>query len=257
MRRRLVGGLVALLATAMVLSSCGSGGTVTQEKDFANFTRLDIENAFNTEITQGSSFAVSVTISKDLIDYLSVTQEGDLLTIKLVPHHTFTDFTKRLVARATVTMPALTEVTLSGSSQATISGFKSSNKLAVTVSGASSVDLNKIETGTARFDVSGASRVTGELTATQSEFVVTGASRLELTGTSDSERLDASGASNVVLSFFIVSSADATVTGASQAVIDAHVKLDATISGASRLTFRDNPTIGRLDVTGASTIKHQ
>lgn len=258
MKRRLVGGLVGLLAAAMVLSSCGSGSTVTQKKDFANFARVDIENAFIVEITQGSSFTTSITVSKDLVDYLAVAQEGDLLSIKLVPHHPFTDFTlKRLTARAKVTMPALTEVKLSGSSRATISGFKSANKLALVVSGASSASLDKIETGTARFEISGASKVTGDLKATQAEFVVSGASRLELTGSAESERLDASGASNLTLSFFTVTNADATVTGASQAVIDARTKLDVTLSGASRLTFRSNPSIGRLDVSGASTIKHQ
>jgi len=258
MKMRLIVGLVGLLAAAMAVPGCSGGSTVTRKLEFANYTRIDVENAFVVEVIQGSSFAASVTVSKDLVDYLAVAQVGDLLSIKLVPHHPFTDFTlKRLTARAKVTLPALSEVTLSGSSRATISGFKSANKFGLLVSGASSVDLDKIETGTARFDISGASKVTGDLKATQAEFVVSGASRLEITGSADTVRFDASGASNLNLSYFTVQSADATVTGASQAIIDARVKLDLTLSGASRLTFRSNPTMGRLDVSGASTLKHQ
>ncbi len=258
MKRQLVVGLVAILAAAMVVSGCSGGSTVTQKKDFANFTSIEAENAFNVEITQGTTFTTSVTVSKDLVDYLAVSLEGDVLHIKLSPHHPFTDFTlKRLTAKATVTMPAISGLSLSGASSGSLSGFKSAGSFKLTVSGASSLKMEKMETGAAQFDISGASRVNGDLKATETTLVLTGASHVDLTGSAESVRFDASGASYLGMSFFVVTNADATVSGASQATIDARAKLDVTLSGASRLSFRSNPTIGRLDVSGASTLKHQ
>jgi hypothetical protein len=226
--------------------------------DFANFTRVEAENAFDVEITQGTTFTTSITVSKDLVDYLAVSVEGDVLRINLNPHHPFTDFTlKRLTAKAKVTMPAISGLSLSGASSGSLSGFKSTGDFKVTVSGASSLKIDKMETGPAQFDVSGASRVDGDLKATEATLVLTGASHVELTGSAETVRFDASGASYLGMSGFVVTNADATVTGASQATIDARGKLDVTLSGASRLTFRSNPTTGRLDVSGASTLKHQ
>ena len=258
MKRQLIVGLVAVMAVAMVVPGCSGGSTVTQEMDFANFTRVEVENAFEVEIAQGATFATSITVSKDLVDYLAVSVEGDVLHVKLNPHHPFTDFTlKRLTAKAKVTMPAISGLSLSGASSGSLSGFKSTGSFNLVVSGASSLKMDEMETGPVRMNVDGASRVNGDLKATEATLVLTGASHVELTGSAESLRFDVSGASNLGMSWFTVSSADATVSGASQATVDARVKLDVTLSGASRLTFRSNPTIGRLDVSGASTLKHQ
>ncbi len=259
MKRRLNVGLVALLlAAAMVVPACAGGSTVTKKLDYANFTRIEAEDTFNVEVTQGSAFSVSVTVSKDLVDYLAVSQEGDMVRIKLDPHHPFTDFTlKKFTVRARVTMPAVSAVTLSGASSGSLSGFKSANKFALVLSGASSTKLDKFETGTARFDISGASKVTGNIKATQVEFVVSGASQVELWGSADNLTFTASGASRLELSRFPVATADARVSGASQGSIDAHSTVGVTLTDASRLYFRSNPSFYRQEISGASTIKHQ
>ena len=51
--------------------------------------------------------------------------------------------------------------------------------------------------------------------------------------------------------------ADAKLSGASEATINVKRKLDSVLSGASRLYFQGNPTIGDISISGASTIKHK
>ena len=47
--------LVAVLAAAALLSECGTtglGNIVTEEKDFTDFTYVEVEGTFEVEITQ-------------------------------------------------------------------------------------------------------------------------------------------------------------------------------------------------------------
>jgi len=43
----------------------------------------------------------------------------------------------------------------------------------------------------------------------------------------------------------------------SEATINVKGRLDSVLSGASRLYFHGNPTMGNTEVSGASTIKHK
>ena len=54
-----------------------------------------------------------------------------------------------------------------------------------------------------------------------------------------------------------VEDADVNLSGASEVTINVRGVLDIEMSGASRLYFYGNPTMGDTDVTGASTIKHR
>jgi hypothetical protein len=127
----------------------------------------------------------------------------------------------------------------------------------VDVSGASSLNIDDIEVGNAEFDISGASKVTGSLKASDAKFVVSGASRVDLKGSANNFTLTASGASILSLLEFTVSTANVKLDGASEATIDVKEKLDTVLSGASRLYFHGNPTMGNISVTGASTIKNK
>jgi hypothetical protein len=51
--------------------------------------------------------------------------------------------------------------------------------------------------------------------------------------------------------------ANIELSGASHASLEINGKLDVSLSGASSLGYGGNPTLGRLDVTGASSIKQK
>jgi len=252
--------LVAVL-TAALLSGCevtGPGGVVTEEKDFTDFTYVDVGSAFEVEIIQSDSFSTSVSADESFFDYIAVTKEGNTLRIYLNPRHTFTDFTLRArTLKAKITMPALYGLQLSGASKATVTGFKSSKDFNLNVSGASSVDIDDMEVGDIEFEISGASKVSGSVNASDVRFEVSGASEVELEGSANNIILTASGASKVNLADFPLSNANAKLSGASETTLDVKGRLDAVLSDASRLYFQGNPTMGNISVTGASTIKHK
>ncbi|MFC2056358.1 GIN domain-containing protein, partial [Chloroflexota bacterium] len=156
-----------------------------------------------------------------------------------------------------IAMPALYGLQLSGASKGTITGLKSTRGFSLGLSGASSLETVDIVVGDAEFEVAGASRVSGNITADDAEFEVSGASSIELSGSADNIILEVSGASRVDLADFTLSDADVELSGASEATVNVKGRLDTALSGASRLYFYGNPTMGDTDVSGASTIKHK
>jgi hypothetical protein len=253
--------LTAVLITAALFSGCtitGAGDVITAKMEVADFTSVDVEDTFEVEITPSDSFSVTISADKNTYDYVTVSRQGETLKIYLNPRNIFADFTlKSRTLKATVTMPTLYGLRLSGASKGTVSGFKSSDNVSIEVSGASSLEMSDIEVGGAQFEISGASKVTGGMKATDIKFQVSGASKVELQGTANSIVLNASGASNVNLNYLPLNYADVTLGSASEATIDVKETLDIVASGASRLYFLGNPTIGNLDISGASTVKHK
>lgn len=66
--------------------------------------------------------------------------------------------------------------------------------------------------------------------------------------------LNVSGASSVELGDFPASNVQAEVSGARSAEVDASGTLDVEASGASHVTYLGSPTLGYVNVSGASTV---
>ncbi|MFC2070870.1 head GIN domain-containing protein, partial [Chloroflexota bacterium] len=220
---------------------------ITEEKDFADFTEVDIGSAFEVEITRSDTFSVVVSADESLFDYIEVTKSGQELRIYLNPRHIFTDFTiGAKTLKAEITMPALRELTLSGASTGTITGFKSASDFDLVVSGASTLKIIDGGMNDAVFEVSGASKVSGNMTADNMEFEVSGASSVELSGSADEVVLNVSGASRLDMTDFTLQDASIELSGASEATVNVKGKVDVQLSGASRLYFYGNPDMGEL-----------
>lgn len=253
--------LTAVLITVVLFSGCaitGSGDVITEKEDFADFTYVDVGSVFEVEITRSDSFGVVISVDKSLLDYVDVSKVGGTLRISLQPHQVFTDFNlKAKTLKAKITMPALRGLSLAGKTKASINGFKSPNDFSLDISGASSLDMGDIEAGNAGFAISGTSKVTGDMKASHVKFEVSGASQVELAGSANTTVLNASGASKINLTDFLLNYASINLSGASEATLNPKDKLDAVLMDASTLYFLGNPTIGNINVSGASTVKHK
>ena len=262
MRKTIIAMILAALLTALALvSGCqvtGLGNIVTEEKDFTDFSRIDVGGIFEVEIIQAGSFSTTISADESFVDYIAVSKEGETLRIYLNPQHTFTDFTLGVkTLKAKIAMPALDGIRLSGAARATITGFSSAQDFNLDISGASSLTLDNIEVGNTAIVISGASKITGIMKAENAAFDVSGASKVELEGSAENTVLNASGASRVNLADFTLNDANVKLNGASEATVNAKGRLDAAVSDASTLYFLGNPTTGDISVTGASTIKHR
>ena len=85
-------------------------------------------------------------------------------------------------------------------------------------------------------------------------FMLSGASKVELDGSAKDINVNASGASQVKLSRFSVDNAQVLLSGASTGTIYLDGTLDADLSGASKLSYIGEPTMGNVNTSGGSTL---
>lgn len=231
----------------------GSGTLETREMDYSGFTTIEAGYAFQVDVTKASSFSVSITLNDNLYEYLDIRKTGDTLYLGLKPNHSYRNITHR----ATITMPQLRGVELTGVARADISGFSSADSLRLEVSGAGFLDLDDIEAGDVTLKLSGASRASGSIKMADGDFDLSGASSVDLKGTARDVSMHISGASSAKLADFAVVNADVELSGASSATVNASERLDANLSGLSRLRYVGNPTLGTISTSGGSTIKQR
>lgn len=254
MRKAIVVVLVAVLLTSGLLLGCGgivkgSGNLITEEYEFSDFTRVEVGSAFEVEVAQSNSYSVSITADDNLFDHIQVSKQGATLKIRL---KTATYVSTNM--KAEITMPQLKSLGLSGATRGTASGFGSTESLDIELSGASSLDLVDMSVGDIRLDISGASKVIGDLTAGDISCDISGASTVQLEGSAGDIVVDASGASRVNLGGFMVGNADVSLSGAASGTVNLSGKLDANLSGASKLSYIGEPTMGSVNTSGASTL---
>ncbi|MDY6917818.1 MAG: head GIN domain-containing protein [Chloroflexota bacterium] len=260
MRKRvLCVALLALVAAALLVTGCrgtyvtGSGNLETRQMDYDDFSKLEVSYAFDVDVTRGDSYEVSITMDDNLFDYLRVGVSGQTPEIGMRQ----TRWYRNATLRATVTMPDLTGLNVSGASHVEAIGFNSTDPLDMDVSGASSVEFDNVVAGDVGFDVSGASTVSGTIDFADGVMEVSGASTVELEGSADDVSIEASGASRVRLGDLPVTDAWVELSGASTANINASGTIDCDLSGASHLTYTGDATLGSVDTSGASTISHE
>ena len=283
--------LIAILCTgcSVIFHVAGTGKIVEKAYDFTDFTSVEISDAFKYEVIQSGSYNVVVSAHENLFDHLDIHQSGNTLYIGLKLGH-FNDADTMV----TVTMPQLNKLVVSGACNGNATGFDSNDGLEITVSGASKLNMNlkagqtgldlsgaakitgnltstdtritlsgssnlnmTLKTGKTGMDISGSSKVTGTLQALDSQFKLSGAGNCELTGSAGSTLIEASGSSKMNSSGLVLKSADVKLTGASYADINTDGTLNINLSGSSGLDYTGNPTIYKMDISGASKINHK
>jgi hypothetical protein len=228
----------------------------TREFNVSGFTRINIHWALEVEIIRSSSFAVSVTGTETHVKNISVTVEGDNLTVgyELSLTSIFVAPFSHIFVR--ISLPDLRELSISGAARAKVTGFSSPNDFALYLSGASHIDFSDMSVGNMKWDLSGASRIDGHLKAAGSfDLHTSGASRVELKGSATSLDVNASGASIMELGDFFVRDARIRLSGASRGSISLDGKLDVNLDGASHFEFKGNATPGETRISGASTLR--
>lgn len=217
------------------ISITGSGDLMTQEEDLSGFDRIDVSHAFQVNVRAGDDFEVTIRVDDNIVEHLEAAKEGHTLRIGLKRDQRYN--IRNATLEAEVTMPELTALELSGASDATVTGFRTTKHVDLDLSGASSV-RGDIEAGDARFDLSGASQV-------------------QLVGSAGDVMIEASGASVVALENFAVRDADVDASGTSRVTVNVSGRLDAEASGASHVIYLGSPTLGKQDTSGTSSVQGQ
>ncbi|MFC1958464.1 head GIN domain-containing protein [Chloroflexota bacterium] len=238
MKRVTVLVLTLLLVSLVLLISCagvvaGSRDLTTKTYNFSDFTTIEAHQGFQVELSQSTEFSIEITIDDNLVEYLEIDKSGSTLIIRLKQNRMYTLAT----LRAKVTLPDIDRLDLSGGSQAEVTGFDLSHNLSI--------------------ELSGGSRVTGDISADDVDLKLSGGSRIELVGSADNLVTDGSGGSQLELGSFPVDNANIKISGGGRATVDVSGTLDLDISGGSRVIYDGEPQIGDIDLSGGSTMKRK
>lgn len=210
----------------------GSGDIVTETYDFGDFIGVRLSHSFQAEITFAQEFSVSLDVDDNVLEYVDVDIVGDSLRFRLDG----VDSTDDVTLDATITMPDLESLDLSGATRVTVSGFENMDDLEAELSGASTLE--------------------GVLDVTHLDLRLSGASTASLEGGGIEADLDASGASTLDLEDFPLEIAHVEMSGASTGTVNVRDELGPVIlSGASHLTYVGTPTLSGVDTSGASSVE--
>ncbi len=225
--------IVAVLAGCGVVSLTGSGNILTQDEAITGFSKLDVSQGFQVTVSQSEDFSVVIRVDDNVAEHVVVDRSGRTLSIGLRPHTSY--FLSDVTLEATVTMPDLTGLELSGGSDATISWFSSAKDLTANLSGGSQLH-GYIVAGDATFDCSGGSQVA-------------------LSGSAGNMTIDASGGSHATLADLQVSDVTIQASGGSHVTVNAGGTLNADASGGSQVRYVGSPTMGTIDTSGDSSVQ--
>ncbi|GAA4470266.1 hypothetical protein GCM10023189_58550 [Nibrella saemangeumensis] len=155
-------------------------GEYTRQFDVSSFKSVNASGAFSIRIVKGDTFKVVADGRERDINDLRVKVDGDQLEVSLDRSGLFNwKDTKRI--GLTVTMPAISELKLSGASRSMLAGFGQMDDLTIDLSGACrSVvdgDVQKLAV-----DLSGASKAILKGRADVLDAQIGGASKMDATG---------------------------------------------------------------------------
>lgn len=236
----IIGSLVAIVVTAVLLGVwhpygliVGSGEIVTEERDFIEFTIVEVGWGVEVEINQSESYSIIITADDNMLDNIEVSRSNNKLAIGLKWGYGYQNVT----LRAKITMPELHELQLSGGTHGTIEGFSTTHEFVLELSGGSSLTGSFTTSGDAKFTLSGGSHL------------------IKLDGGANNLQTSASGGSDLNLLDFSVHNATVSLSGGSHANINLDGRLDADLSGGSHIRYIGNPTMGTIETSGGSTVE--
>lgn len=211
-----VGSVAARLSVGSILEetvdSAAPGPTVERSFSLEGFTALEVSDMWEVTIARGK-FSVSVQAPENLFEHLDVERRGAVLHL----HNGRGDSNIKL--RASVSMPVLEALEMSGVARADLSDMETEN-FAVRLSGASKILSRGGSFGTLELDLSGISKVDFSQTPTTHASV-------DLSGTSKAELWMLGGL------------------------------LEGDVSGASSLAYRGHVSSEALDISGASRVSQR
>jgi hypothetical protein len=209
----------------------GSGTPINKSFDLRDFMTVELSSTFDVEITQAETFAVSVTVDDNLLDRVLAEVRGDTLVLGLTPGHSV----RRATLEASIAMPTIKRIKLTGASRATVGVFK---------------PMPSFEA-----EASGTSAVTGEIVADHLDVRLSGASRIDVSGSAAEAMLQAAGTSRLELDALEITTGSVWLSGASSGDVYVTGRLArADASGASYLTYRGDPELGGITTSGGSRI---
>lgn len=251
----------------------GKGNTQTEIQQITGIRHLFVHNGIEVEIIQGDQEAIEIKAPENILPYVEIKQEGELLHLSLSDENRYID----AGVKATLTTRSLHSLSLTGGSEVFMRGNFSSPRFEAILSGGSDLKNFNMETEDCVMQLSGASEISGYITAPKmllklsgasevsivapnTEFLVanlSGASELEIKGNGQTREAIAtlSGASSFEAPSIVISKGTFHLSGASEAEACVKDEVSYILSGASSLSIVGTPKVLSQSLSGSSDVE--
>lgn len=250
-----------LLAALFLAISPADARTVRKVYEIDDFTGVNVTNAFSVTLERSNDFKVEIEISEEFLPFLLIRNRGGVLELN------FTKLPFRLrqkvrnrVARAVISLPVLTGVTMSGASKLSSNDqfTNAMDKFVIDLRGASEIGNLNIKSPDVEIRLAGASKASLSLRTSDLDAELAGASRLELAGESGEFDIKAAGASRVDALEFEAENVEVKASGASTVDVRVTERLSVELSGASKCRYSGDSDYVKIkadQISGGSTLK--
>lgn len=193
-----------------------SGERSTLTPALADFAGIEASGRWDLTVARGDAWRVELDVPVELVDRIEARVEDGRLVLGFEGWLGSCGDSDRCRMNASITLPALREINLSGATTVDFSGFDGEqlaiqtsgaseidgsasryDELAVTTSGAGDVDLEEVTVTNAEVSVSGAGSIALRMAGGRLTGELSGAADLRYSGTVSEESVSRSGAANV------------------------------------------------------------
>ena len=208
-----------------------------EPRSVSGFHAIHVSNAFTVTVTQSNEEKLVVSANeKEYVANIETKVENGVLYISYNEKHKWWPKNRKL--RAYISLVNVNEIKATGASDIKIEGQLKSSSL--------------------KLDLRGASDLKGELIVEGSfDAHLSGASDMNISGSANDMKIDASGASDVKAFDFKSSTCVVNASGACSVHITVDKELSARLSGASSVSYKGSALIRDIKTSGASNISRK
>ncbi|SHG01957.1 Putative auto-transporter adhesin, head GIN domain [Cnuella takakiae] len=228
--------LSALLGATLLLGACEKekpcDGNTTRTYTETGFSRIVAGSAIHLNITKGQTFSISAQgCNRDIDDLRLQMKPGNTLEFDFERNRI-----QRDVVEIDITLPQLSSVVLSGAAEGEIKGFENN-------------------AANLRMVLSGGSKARVEGTSIQTQFDLSGASRLWIKGQTNNLFGTLSGGSELQAAETTAIEVDISASGGAQATVHVSDMLFAEATRGARIRYKGNPGTKEIVTSGGGQVE--
>ena len=234
---------VCLALGSLVMTGCrfgpfhvvrGNGNVIQEDRSVGAFQSVEGNGFMNIYLTQGPTTSVRLEGESNVLKYIETRVEGGKLIVGTL--HDI-NLTTSHDLNVYVTLPKLTDVTLSGSGD-----IVGKNQLSST----DPIDVTLSGSGSATLDVD----------APSVESTLNGSGKVTLQGQTKDLKVQIAGSADFFGNDLKSENAKVTIMGSGNAHVFSSVKLDVTIGGSGDVTYGGDPALSS-NVYGSGSLKKE
>jgi hypothetical protein len=226
---------VALVALISLATSCGkrvdgSGNVISQTRNVATFTNVDMSGSYDVVITQDTFQSVVVKTDDNIMPDVRTDVENGTLRIYFSNHHWNYDPTFMTVY---ITSPHIEDLNMSGSGNIT--------------------SVNELTANHPQYTISGSGNINVAVNAQSLRTNISGSGDITLSGSSPTSKHTISGSGNTRALNLDSDDVTVNISGSGDCFANADSTLNVTISGSGKVRYTGTPQV-TTNITGSGNV---